>query len=211
MAVRRCNPGRLSLLWVSALLLSASVSAQPTTTVGSLTLRSDPGDWIGQGGTYQYSAASTPVVGYAPGGRRIEVLFGRTGPSWRMSFEAADGLPLTPGVYPNAQRQPFQDPGHPGLAVYGLGRGCNTLTGTFTVHQIGYRPSPYYTGYDGIAFFWATFEQHCDGRPPALRGEVRYNIDDAAMLPVPVFGPLECSVFVAAIAAAGVGVLRRSV
>lgn len=199
----------LALFCTSLLFLSVPLSAQPTTTNGSLTVQSDPGDWVGQGGTYEYSAASTFVAGYAPGGRRIEILFGQTGPSWRLSFEAADGLPLTPGVYYNAERQPAQSPGHPGLSVSGLGRGCNTLTGTFSVFQVRYQHSPYPTGYDGISSFWAAFEQRCDGGAPALRGEVRYNIDEAAMAAVPGFGRLGCSLFIVAMAAAGIAALRR--
>ena len=46
-----------------------------------------------------------------------------------------DGQTLTAGTtYANATRYPFNGSG-PGLAIYGEGRGCNTLTGSFTVTE----------------------------------------------------------------------------
>ena len=55
---------------------------------------------------------------------------------WFLDFAAADGALLTPGTYSGAMRFPFQDPGRPGLSVYGDGRGCNTITGSFQVKQL---------------------------------------------------------------------------
>jgi hypothetical protein len=43
------------------------------------------------------------------------------------------------------------------------------LTGRFQVREIAYGPG------DIISAFWATFEQHCEGGPAALIGEVRVN------------------------------------
>jgi hypothetical protein len=55
----------------------------------------------------------------------------------------------------------------PGLEISGAGRGCNTLTGMFEVHQTEYSG----TG-DSIKRFAADFEQHCDGKSAALRGSI---------------------------------------
>ena len=47
----------------------------------------------------------------------------------------------------------------------GNGRGCNTLTGSFTIKQISF------SRVDGsLDRLLATFEQHCEGATPALGG-----------------------------------------
>ena len=66
-------------------------------------------------------------------------------------------------------RFPFQDPGHPGLDVSGDGRGSNTLTGWFRVDEVAYGPN------GEVLVFAATFEQHSEGKPRRLRGQVYYN------------------------------------
>ena len=83
------------------------------------------------------------------------------------------------GVYENAARFPFQDPSQPGLSVSGDGRGCNTLTGRFEVNQVVYGAN------NEIDAFWATFEQHCEGAAPALRGEIRFNADVPVLVTAP--------------------------
>jgi hypothetical protein len=52
--------------------------------------------------------------------------------------------------------------------VSGEGRGCNELTGSYTVTQAVYGGSDSSCLQD----FEATFEQHCEGAEPALRGTV---------------------------------------
>ena len=77
------------------------------------------------------------------------------------------GAPLAVGKYDNAERAPFATPGHPGLDVSGDGRGCNKIQGSFEVFAISWSVSI-------LKSFTATFEQHCDGIKPALRGCVHY-------------------------------------
>jgi hypothetical protein len=62
---------------------------------------------------------------------------------------------------------PFEAPGAPGLDFSGEGRGCNKLSGRFTVSEARYGPQGL------IRSLRARFEQHCEGAAPALRGEVR--------------------------------------
>jgi len=81
------------------------------------------------------------------------------------------GIPLQPGFYPNAQREPFAQPGHPGLDVTFQNRGSNTLTGNFTITDITLGPS------NVLQSFSASFEQHSEGAAPALFGTVTYNIN----------------------------------
>jgi hypothetical protein len=88
---------------------------------------------------------------------------------WDLDFRAPDNDVLVPGFYPNAQRAAFADPGHPGIDFGGSGRGCNTITGEFTVLDIAFDGAgePYRVAID--------FVQHCEGFTPALRGKVRFN------------------------------------
>ena len=87
---------------------------------------------------------------------------------WDLTFSSQRlGTSLSRGVYENAQRAPFASPGHPGLNVSGDGRGCNTLTGRFQVHD--------YELQNGVAQRIAvSFEQHCEGGASVLRGCIFY-------------------------------------
>lgn len=150
---------RLSFSFLaSAFALCASTSA----FASSLTMVSEPGDYIGQGLTYSYTdgisaAASTDL-------RTVNIsVF--SGSDWFFVDLAAPlGQQLVPGVYDNAVRYPFQSSAQNGLSVYGNGRGCNTLTGTFTITKATYGAYGYIEELEG------EFEQHCEGGIPALFG-----------------------------------------
>src|SRR5439155_17435526 len=86
---------------------------------------------------------------------------------WELDLSAPDGERLTTGTYAGAVRDAVHGPGQPGLDVFGDGRGCNALSGNFTVLEATYGPNRYIESFD------ATFEEHCEGNVPALRGEVR--------------------------------------
>ncbi|MBN9522042.1 tandem-95 repeat protein [bacterium] len=149
-------------------------SAAPTTRLQAV---SDPGDYIGQGLTYDYEPGEGDFVldGTAT---VVSVQFGNPADYFSMRFAGIDGAPLTPGYYPNAQRYPFNDPGHPGLSITMDSRGSNTLTGSFTVHQI-------VTDAAGkVIRFWADFEQHSEGFTPALRGTIRFAATGTGLLSV---------------------------
>ena len=54
--------------------------------------------------------------------------------AWTLDFATPQGQALTAGTtYDNVARYPFQTSTQPGLSLYGDGRGCNTVTGSFTV------------------------------------------------------------------------------
>ncbi len=53
---------------------------------------------------------------------------------WGLEFATADGTDFQSGTtYAGAQRAPFQEPGHPGLGLYGDSRGYNASSGWFKV------------------------------------------------------------------------------
>jgi hypothetical protein len=88
---------------------------------------------------------------------------------WSLNFAAPSGQKLVPTTYQNAQRYPFEPPGVPGLSVDGNGAGCNTLSGSFVIHQVTANKS------GALSNFSADFIQHCEGAAPALFGSVRIN------------------------------------
>ena len=168
----------------SALCLLVLLSL-PTTLVlaqeTSLYMDSEPGDYIGQGQEWYYTPDtadfSASQIGSLNG---VHVHLGNIEPwgSWLLRFAAPAGMELTVGEYTGATRYPFNDPDEPGLSILGMGRGCNTLTGNFYVHEITFGPD------NTVETFWATFEQHCEGGDPALFGEIRFNAGVVATLNV---------------------------
>jgi hypothetical protein len=146
-----------------------------------LTLQSQPGDFIGQGGTYDIIYPSdeitTQIRRSLPAGP-AELLFdvGQATPTntFALLFFGTDqlGIPIQPGVYGvpgnTAQRADFAQPGHPGLDVSFQNRGSNTLTGNFTITDVSF-----YTDASDqlqVGSFMASFEQHSEGATPALFG-----------------------------------------
>jgi hypothetical protein len=83
---------------------------------------------------------------------------------------------LLPGTYPDAQRSPFADPGHPGFWLAWNHRGCNMIEGSFVISEATFGPS-------GPTSFSASFEQSCEGFMPPLAGTFVYS--DAAVVPEP--------------------------
>ncbi|GLZ29966.1 hypothetical protein Lesp02_21560 [Lentzea sp. NBRC 105346] len=150
-----------------ALLGAVPATAQPVTS-GSWTFGGDPGDYISGGQDYKYSPQNGDVltVGASEDRNHIGVrVSGVQGDWWDVDFAAPRGEPLTAKTYEGATRYPFQGAG-PALSHGGNGRGCNTLTGTFTIQNVVFGPHGYVEKLD------ATYEQHCEGGPAALRGEM---------------------------------------
>ena len=135
----------------------------------SYSFTSDAGDYIGGGVNERYDGATTLFRSFEQygGGIRVDVSGERD--DWTIVLLPPAGTVLTEGIYLDAQRAPFADPGHPGLDVYGDGRGCNTLTGSFEILAIRFGDA------GRVKRLHATFEQHCDGTTPALRGELRFH------------------------------------
>ena len=141
-------------------------------------LQSDPGDYIGGGQTYKYTQASAVITQAVSGGH---LSIGITGDqSWSGDFQVPSSLSrLQPGDYTDLQRYPFHDPAKGGLSWYGEGRGCNTLSGWFTVDSVSYDG-------DNLSAVDLRFEQHCEGGATALHGAIHWRADDTTRPPGPV-------------------------
>lgn len=150
--------------------LSNLIILDPNIPMTALALSSQPGDYIGQGQLYLFTIADGVFTSTRNFDNGVSVTL-HTSDFWDTDFAAPDSAPLTPGIYNNAQRFPFQSLGVPGLNVDGAGRGCDILTGRFGVLRAIYRP-------DGtVQNFAVDFEQHCEGAAPALFGSIRINAE----------------------------------
>lgn len=144
---------------------------------------SDSGDYIGGGRRYHFDKSDTSIS--LGGNSKSGVSFSLTNSDWwSIDMAPPSGSRFNLGEYTDAERYPFQSSDRPGLSVSGAGRGCNTLKGSFNVTQLIAAS----TGQ--IVRFGATFEQHCEGSTPALRGTIRYNYIDPRV-PQAVAGPLQ--------------------
>jgi Putative Ig domain len=169
---------RYRAVWIVLPLLIVAATIQGQVT--SLSLNSDPGDFVGGGQTLFLTSADGTFNASGTSGSGV-VSVSLEGPLqfWFLDFAALSGQPLAVGTYTGAARWPFQAPTQPGLSVFGDGRGCNTLSGDFSVLEISYGP-------DGnIASFDATFEQHCEEATAALRGEIRFNAHPVVAVTAP--------------------------
>jgi hypothetical protein len=139
----------------------------PNGAVTLLSMYGQPGDFINPGQLLltTQDGTFTPQRG---GDNDVRVSI-QTDDLRAASFVAPNSAVLAKGTYLNAQRYPFQAPGTPGLSVYGAGRGCNTMTGNFTVLQAVYD----LTG--KVKSLSVDFEQHCEGAPAGLFGSLRLN------------------------------------
>jgi hypothetical protein len=133
-----------------------------------LAFSSTPGDYIGQGQTVGYGLSSGSWNATTAAGRReVHIRYDGGGLNWwYLEFAAPQSQGLKVGTYQGAARWPFQPATSPGLSFSGNGRGCNTLTGRFVIHDIA-------IDHEGkLHRLHATFRQHCEGGASYLDGEV---------------------------------------
>jgi len=174
------------------LLPASNIQASP---IARLTLQSQPGDALVQGGnfdiTYPVSGSLVKDQIFAlvfetlPNGAPASLDF-LLSPILHSDDLAADlffgteqlGIPIQPGTYTGAEREPFESPGHPGLAISFRNNGCETVSGSFTITDATFMA-------DGtISSFAASFEQYCDGATKADFGTLTYNAN-ATEVPEP--------------------------
>jgi hypothetical protein len=131
---------------------------------------SQPGDFIGQGLTYDFTPADSTITAKTLPYDGVEIDVSASGESWTLDFAAPNHAPLAPGIYTGAMRWPFEAAGDPGLNVSGDSRGANTLTGQFTVTQVIFDSSG-----ANVLSFDASFVQYIDGSSAALIGQVAFH------------------------------------
>src|SRR4051794_31323436 len=172
-----------ALIVTLGVLLGAPSSAAAATAT-SVVMYSDAGDYIGGGQHRLYTPANSSIT--VSGGSEevdVNVSGGPSGDYFTLDFAAPPGQALAPGVYTDAQRAPFRTAGHPGIDIYGSGRGCNEDSGQFEVKDIATDSS------GNVTRLWLVYEQHCEGGTAALFGEVRIAepVSDAPATPATAF------------------------
>lgn len=158
---------------------TVSLSGQGIAGYTSWSMHSNQGDWIGQGQDYAYTPTNA-TIGASGSESRVGIGMSTPDGSWSATFESDSGHLLLPGTtFTGATRYPFNSTSDPGMDISSPGRGCNTLTGKFTVQQAAYEGGQ-------LQQFAVTFEQHCEGGQPALYGSIAWHAADP---PAPVPGP----------------------
>lgn len=158
--------------------VSLDALVRPGTT--GLSMVSQPGDFIGQGQTYNFTGTNAQFTFHASTSGLEQDLTSSDGQTWTVDMFPAPGNILAVGNYPNATRYPFNGNGN-GLSIFGDGRGCNTLTGSFKVTQAVFSAAD-----NSLQNFNGTFIQHCEGATPALTGRVRYDAEPVTAPPAGV-------------------------
>jgi len=165
---RRTRRGMSLCVAIAATLCATASSASAGAVApATLSMTSEAGDFVGQGGAYHYASATGDAFATFDAGAAVRVrVIAANGDWWWVELAAPHGLRFAPGAYAGATRYPIQQPGVPGLSVAGNGRGCNALTGSFEVYEARYAA-------DGrLQRFHASFVQHCEGEAPALLGSI---------------------------------------
>jgi len=145
-----------------------------------LTMKSQSGDFVGQGRSYHFTPLNASFSFSASTSGLEQDLSSNRGQTWTVDMFPAPGHVLAVGRYPHATRYPFNGNGN-GLSVFGDGRGCNTLTGSFNVKQAVFSAVD-----NSLQNFDGTFVQHCEGAAPALTGEVTYDAEPVTAPPAGV-------------------------
>lgn len=126
--------------------------------------QSDQGDSIGGGQTKTYVQSTSVLEVDGTLGIHAHVFVSGLRDEWEIELSPPTGQQLHVGDFANAQR--FPDATHPGVDVSGIGNGCNSVTGSFTILDLGTDAA------NNITALSARFEQHCEGAAPALHGTI---------------------------------------
>lgn len=171
---------------IYAVLLTLLVSNTVLAGQSAFYFISEPGDWVGQGQelllTDSDSATFTTYDNYQNG---VSIRVTDDNHWFYLNFAAPLLEPLTVGVYPEATRYPFNYGIGAGLSIYGDGRGCNTVRGSFEVKEIEY----YVLG--AIQTLAVDFTQYCEYYSTVgLNGSIRINSD------IPVNGLVQAPIII---------------
>jgi len=132
-----------------------------------LSFSSSTGDYIGQGKDAVFTDNDGNFSLRIGPNNKVNVNFNGGPDTWYLEFGAPQNMKLTTGTYNGAQRSPFNSPTRPGLSFSGSGRGCNQLTGSYTINNIIYSSDS-----KEVLLLDATFTQSCEGNGANLMGRI---------------------------------------
>jgi hypothetical protein len=164
------------VLPIPSTLWQPAAGAVPTTG-DYVYLKSDTGDYVGQGRTYLYTRADAVLDVSASGGLLTVSVNGDEW--WHGNFATMTSITdLEQGYYPGLERYPG-NPVNGGLDWSGEGRGSNTLTGWFAIDSVTYDNGD-------LTAITLRFALHSEGGKPALHGAIHWEADDTTQPPGPV-------------------------
>jgi hypothetical protein len=178
-------------------MLSASGSSGSATATLSLTvtppnqssgpysilqMRSDAGEFIGQGQTYTLRPSDGTFSANGSGLHSVTFNFRNAdfSQNWSLSFTAPTGSNLGVGTYSNATGTASST--NAGMSISGNGRGTGNVSGNFTVREISFDANGV------LQSFRASFIQHTSGTAPALTGVIAYQAKSAVTSSLLSFG-----------------------
>jgi hypothetical protein len=115
----------------------------PRVSDGAWTLHmdSEPGDYIGQGQTYDFAPPGDSIsAAGSPEFLDFSVREGGSGSDYSSGFFAPENQTLRAGVTYTDNAEYEATPSDAGMAMYAESRGCNTGVGSFTVDEIAFYP-----------------------------------------------------------------------
>lgn len=147
-------------------------------------LESDQGDYVGQGRTYTYTPRNA-LIKLQPGNRHVEVRV-EGDEEWRAGFHVLPRAKrlrcaLYEDVVKHSDRYPTTKSS---MLWFGESRSCTNVEGWFAIDHLAYEDNK-------LAAIDLRFEQHCDGKEPALRGKIHWTSKESGEPPVPVYPPPE--------------------
>jgi hypothetical protein len=157
----------------ASLLMTVDPPSHSTGLYSAICLVSDPGEFILNGQDQVLTSADGYInAGGSIGGNSATVTIHSPDffTFWRVNFVAPSGQQLTVGQYRVDDPNNFYGP-H--LDVSGNGRGCSQSTGSFEIREIEF------DSIGRVRHLHATFEEHCGGSTPALRGTVWFDATEA--------------------------------
>jgi hypothetical protein len=162
----------LAATWPAALALAGD---------NRLIMHSEPGDWLGQGNSYDFRSVHGTFTSSSEARRGFYVRFLGSGNSWTINGNAGRWRWLVPGAYiPAIDYNNVTGDTIPVLEVSGNSRGCNTGIGCFDVRQVAYDAGGV------VRKLHLFFEYHCDENAPALTGELRLDADTSVLIQAPL-------------------------
>jgi hypothetical protein len=147
---------------------TAPASPAATYAVTTVSFTSDPEDFVGRGRALTFTLENSLFsANVGNDGSYLSIVIrpkSGTTPVWGFIVTSPNGSAISPGTYTTI-RSPVSDSWSADFG--GDGRGCGRITGRMVVHAFDFIAVN-----QALKHFRASFEQHCEGASPALRGEV---------------------------------------
>jgi len=151
----------------------------PPTSPTLIRLHSDSGDYVGGGGSYEYTQANA-VIGVNAAGGYLHVGIHGDQEFYGYFMSPTTNTRLVPGTYP-VQKYPFSDATTGGLAWVGPGASqCTTVRGSFTIDSAAYIDTT-------LTQVDARFDEYCENFTGGLHGQIHWAAADTTRPPGPVY------------------------